>query len=302
MKNWLASLFAFFALVSLAAAQTSTVTVNSATGAITGPVSATTFKSINSIQPLDSDLTSWAAITRGTGFDTAAALNVGSAGAFVTFNGAGGTPTSMVGTNITGTAAGLTAGNVTTNANLTGDVTSSGNVATVANVPANATHGTDLTSVPTDTGGWTKYFVTGSNYQTSTTTAGTDITGLTSGTLSTSTRYEFEVTLNLLNAADTTGMKFAYHIAGTGSPTVVSVIWGNQNSATSAAVASLNALDTLNGNGLVAFSGGTGVIRAVGFFVTGTGTPTFSVQLAKVTSNTATCIVGSNMRIRKADQ
>jgi hypothetical protein len=33
----------------------------------------------------------------------------------------------LVGTNITGTAAGLTAGNVTTNANLTGAVTSSGN-------------------------------------------------------------------------------------------------------------------------------------------------------------------------------
>ena len=40
-----------------------------------------------------------------------------------------GTPASGVGTNITGTAAGLTSGNVTTNANLTGHVTSSGNAA-----------------------------------------------------------------------------------------------------------------------------------------------------------------------------
>ena len=39
-----------------------------------------------------------------------------------------GTPTALVGTNITGTAAGLTAGNVTTNANLTGAITSTGNV------------------------------------------------------------------------------------------------------------------------------------------------------------------------------
>lgn len=38
-----------------------------------------------------------------------------------------GTPSALVGTNITGTAAGLTAGNVTTNANLTGMVTSVGN-------------------------------------------------------------------------------------------------------------------------------------------------------------------------------
>jgi len=42
-----------------------------------------------------------------------------------------GTPSMLVGTNITGTAAGLTAGNVTTNANLTGDVTSSGNATTI---------------------------------------------------------------------------------------------------------------------------------------------------------------------------
>lgn len=43
-----------------------------------------------------------------------------------------GTPSALVGTNITGTASGFTAGNVTTNANLTGDVTSSGNATTIA--------------------------------------------------------------------------------------------------------------------------------------------------------------------------
>lgn len=43
-----------------------------------------------------------------------------------------GTPSTLVGTNITGTAAGLTAGNVTTNANLTGPITSSGNATSVA--------------------------------------------------------------------------------------------------------------------------------------------------------------------------
>lgn len=42
-----------------------------------------------------------------------------------------GTPSALVGTNITGTAAGLTAGTVTTNANLTGEVLSTGNVTTV---------------------------------------------------------------------------------------------------------------------------------------------------------------------------
>lgn len=47
-------------------------------------------------------------------------------------NPALGTPTALVGTNITGTAAGLTAGTVTTNANLTGPITSSGNATAIA--------------------------------------------------------------------------------------------------------------------------------------------------------------------------
>lgn len=71
----------------------------------------------------------------GTGIATALAVNAGSAGAPVLFNGAGGTPSSLTGTNITGTASGLTAGNVTTNANLTGDVTSVGNATTLTNAP-----------------------------------------------------------------------------------------------------------------------------------------------------------------------
>ena len=43
-----------------------------------------------------------------------------------------GTPSTLVGTNITGTATAFTASNVTTNANLTGDVTSSGNSTTLS--------------------------------------------------------------------------------------------------------------------------------------------------------------------------
>jgi hypothetical protein len=55
-----------------------------------------------------------------------------------------GTPVAFVGTNITGTASGLTAGNVTTNANLTGGVTSVGNATTVV---TNANLTGDITSV-----------------------------------------------------------------------------------------------------------------------------------------------------------
>lgn len=71
-------------------------------------------------------------LTPGTGVNTALGVNVGSAGSFVVNGGALGTPSSGVATNLTGTAAGLTAGTVTTNANLTGPITSTGNATAVA--------------------------------------------------------------------------------------------------------------------------------------------------------------------------
>lgn len=67
----------------------------------------------------------------GTGVLAALAVNVGTAGSPVVNGGALGTPASGVATNLTGTAVGLTAGNVTTNANLTGAVTSVGNAASL---------------------------------------------------------------------------------------------------------------------------------------------------------------------------
>jgi hypothetical protein len=56
----------------------------------------------------------------------------GTASGNLVSGGALGTPSSGVATNLTGTAAGLTAGTVTTNANLTGPVTSVGNATTIA--------------------------------------------------------------------------------------------------------------------------------------------------------------------------
>lgn len=76
-------------------------------------------------------LTALAYTAPGTGVATALGINVGSAGAFITFNGAGGTPSSMTATNLTGTAAGLTTGHVTTNANLTGPIASVGNATSI---------------------------------------------------------------------------------------------------------------------------------------------------------------------------
>ena len=54
------------------------------------------------VQAYDADLTTWATITPGTGVGTALAVNVGSAGAFVTNGGALGTPSSATLTNATG--------------------------------------------------------------------------------------------------------------------------------------------------------------------------------------------------------
>jgi hypothetical protein len=206
----------------------------------------------------------------GTGVATSLAVNNNSAGGY---------------SPIDGTAT-LTNKTISSSTNTVGD----GN-----------TYSHDLTAVPNQTGGWTEYFVTGSDYTTTTTTAGTDITGLTSGTLSNSTVYEFEINLRLLNAADTTGMKIAIHGAGTGTAaTVFSLYLSNSGAATSGATFALNAVDTL-GTAVVAYSAGEGVIFGHGFFKsTSTGTATMSVQLAKVTSNTATCRVGSVLRIRKA--
>lgn len=54
------------------------------------------------VQAYDADLTTWADVTPGTGIATALAVNVGSAGAPVLFDGAGGTPSAITLTNGTG--------------------------------------------------------------------------------------------------------------------------------------------------------------------------------------------------------
>lgn len=89
--------------------------------------------------------TTAAATATGTGVLTALAVNVGSAGAFITFNGDAGTPSALVGTNITGTASGLTAG--VASAVAVGGITGLGTgVATFLATPSSA----NLASAVTD--------------------------------------------------------------------------------------------------------------------------------------------------------
>ena len=54
------------------------------------------------VQAYAANLTTWAGVTPGTGVASALAFNIGSAGAPVLFNGAGGTPSSLTLTNATG--------------------------------------------------------------------------------------------------------------------------------------------------------------------------------------------------------
>ncbi len=73
------------------------------------------------------------------GYETSVASQTGTGSTFVMQTSPAlvtpdlGTPTALVGTNITGTAVGFTAGTVITNANLTGEVTSTGNSTFVSN-------------------------------------------------------------------------------------------------------------------------------------------------------------------------
>lgn len=107
------------------------------------------------VQPLDAALTALAAgsdFVQFTGpLTTTKVFTLPDASStLLVSGGALGTPSSGVATNLTGTAAGLTAGNVTTNANLTGGVTSVGNAATVvtnANLTGPVTSVGNATSV-----------------------------------------------------------------------------------------------------------------------------------------------------------
>jgi hypothetical protein len=79
-------------------AQSGDYTATQITNTPAGSVAATTAQA--AINELDTE--KQAAITFGTGVLTALGVNIGSAGAPILFNGAGGTPSSMTGTNITG--------------------------------------------------------------------------------------------------------------------------------------------------------------------------------------------------------
>ena len=134
----------------------------------------------------------------GTNVATALAVNVGSAGAFLTFNGDAGTPSALIGTNITGTASGLTAGNVTTNANLTGQVTSVGNAAVLGSF----TSAQLASALTNETGSGSAVFSASPTFTGTVGAAAITATGAIQGTVLTATAAS---SLVLGTASSTTG-------------------------------------------------------------------------------------------------
>lgn len=125
-----------FSAGTITAGLTGNVTGN-LTGNVTGNVTGTSGSTTGNAATVTTNANLTGPIT-SAGNATAVAAQTGTGSTFVMQTSPAlttpdlGTPTALVGTNITGTAAGLTAGHVTTNANLTGPITSSGNATAVA--------------------------------------------------------------------------------------------------------------------------------------------------------------------------
>ena len=139
----------------------------------------------------------------GANVGTALAIAVGSAGAFVTFNGAGGTPSSMTGTNISGTAASLNiggnAGTATAlatarnifgisfdgTANVAGDATNTGHFASIPGTGAAGHFVTQNGTAPTVIAGRSAWYSDGSGVPSFKNGTGTAVTLVRSSDLGT---------------------------------------------------------------------------------------------------------------------
>lgn len=171
-----------------------------------------------------------------------------------------------------------------------------------ANKPVSTATNTALglkQDISTNNGGWTTLRVSGSN-ATTTGQSLVDITGLVSGTLTNSTKYEIEVLLDVGSSAVTTGCQYGIFGGGTGGAAVVSAILQGTTTVNAITQVTLSAPGVAQGTFLTT-SGTNGTIRIHGWITTrGTGTATISIQHLKVTSGTSTVRTGSVFRYRLA--
>lgn len=224
----------------------------------------------------------------GTGVATALGVNVGTAGAVVVNGGALGTPSSGVATNLTGTASGLTAGNVTTNANLTGAVTSVGNAASLGSFTSANLRG----ALSDEVGTGAAYFVGGalgtpaSGTLTNATglPVSTGISGLASGIASwLATPSSANLATALTDETGSGAAVFAVSPALTGTPTAPTAA-GSDNSTKIATTAYVDAQVAGGVAGVASLNGSTGavtssVVKQI-FTASGTYTPTTGMDHA----------------------
>jgi hypothetical protein len=179
-----------------------------------------------------------------------------------------GTPSALVGTNITGTAAAFTASNVTTNANLTGGVTSVGNAATVV-TNANLTGG--VTSV-----GNAATVVTNANLTGGVTSVGNAATVVTNANLT----GVITSAGNATSIASQTGTGTTL-VVNT-SPTLITPLLGTPTSGI-----------LTNCTGLPVVGGGTGVATTTAYGVLAGGT-TATGAFQNIGTGTAAQVLTSN--------